>query len=53
MESIGVMKKIQTAMDAASTETAAFKEQATKLTQQVSSLNNVYGNMLNAFGARV
>ncbi len=47
------LKKIQTAMDAASTETAAFKEQATKLTQQVSSLNNVYGNMLNAFGARV
>ena len=47
------LKKIQTAMDAASAETAAFKEQATKLTQQVSSLNNVYGNMLNAFGARV
>lgn len=47
------LKKIQTAMDAASTETIAFKEQATKLTQQVSSLNNVYGNMLNAFGTRV
>ena len=47
------LKKIQTAMDAASAETIAFKDQATKLTQQVSSLNNVYGNMLNAFGARV
>ena len=45
--------KIGSAMQAASAQTEQFKEQATKLTQQVSSLNNVYGNMLNAFGARV
>ena len=44
---------MQNAMDSASAETEAFKAQATKLTQQVSSLNNVYGNMLNAFNARV
>lgn len=46
------LKKIQTAMDGAAAETTAFKEQATKLSQQISSLNNVYGNMLNAFNAR-
>lgn len=47
------LKKVQTAMGEAAIETAAFKDQATKLTQQVSSLNSVYGNMLNAFNARV
>ncbi|MBQ4032718.1 MAG: gliding motility protein GldL, partial [Paludibacteraceae bacterium] len=47
------LKKVQSAMSEAAISTAAFKEQATKLTQQVSSLNNVYGNMLNAFNARV
>lgn len=47
------LKKVQSAMSEAAVSTAAFKEQATKLTQQVSSLNNVYGNMLNAFNARV
>ncbi len=47
------LSKMQNAMDSASAETEAFKAQATKLTQQVSSLNNVYGNMLNAFNARV
>ena len=39
-------------MSSAAEESEAFKAQATKLTQQVSSLNNVYGNMLNAFNAR-
>ena len=47
------LNKIGSAMQAASAQTEQFKEQATKLTQQVSSLNNVYGNMLNAFGARI
>ena len=47
------LNKIGSAMQAASAQTEQFKDQATKLTQQVSSLNNVYGNMLNAFGARV
>lgn len=47
------MGKIKTAMNDAANETEAFKAQATKLTQQISSLNNVYGNMLNAFNARV
>lgn len=47
------LNKIGAAMQAASAQTEQFKEQATKLTQQVSSLNNVYGNMLNAFGARI
>ena len=47
------LNKIGSAMEAASAQTEQFKDQATKLTQQVSSLNNVYGNMLNAFGARV
>ena len=47
------LKKVQSAMSEAAISTAAFKEQATKLTQQVSSLNNVYGKMLNAFNARV
>jgi gliding motility-associated protein GldL len=47
------LNKIGSAMQAASVQTEQFKDQATKLTQQVSSLNNVYGNMLNAFGARI
>lgn len=47
------LNKIGSAMEAASAQTEQFKDQATKLTQQVSSLNNVYGNMLNAFGARI
>ena len=47
------LNKIGSAMQAASAQTEQFKDQATKLTQQVSSLNNVYGNMLNAFGARI
>lgn len=47
------MGKIKTAMNDAANETEAFKAQATKLTQQISSLNNVYGNMLNAFNASV
>lgn len=47
------MKKVQSSLNEAAIETAAFKEQTTKLAQQVSSLNSVYGNMLNAFNARV
>lgn len=47
------MKKVQASLNEAAIETAAFKEQTTKLAQQVSSLNSVYGNMLNAFNARV
>jgi len=47
------LKKVQTALNEAAIETASFKEQTTKLAQQVSSLNSVYGNMLNAFNARV
>jgi gliding motility-associated protein GldL len=49
----GDISKIKTTMTDAATETEAFKAQATKLTQQISSLNNVYGNMLNAFSTRV
>ena len=48
----GDLTKIKTNMGDAASETESFKVQATKLTQQVSSLNNVYGNMLNAFSAR-
>lgn len=47
------MKKVQSALNEAAIETASFKDQTTKLAQQVSSLNSVYGNMLNAFNARV
>ena len=46
------LSKIKSTMSSAAEESEAFKAQATKLTQQVSSLNNVYGNMLNAFNAR-
>ncbi len=46
------LKKVQEAMNEAAFETASFKDQTTKLAQQVSSLNNVYGNMLSAFNAR-
>jgi len=47
------LKKMQEAVNSAAAETTEFKNQATKLTQQISSLNNVYGNMLNAFNTRI
>lgn len=40
--------KIKVAMEASVRESEAFKEQTTKLTQQVSNLNSIYGGMLNA-----
>lgn len=53
MESVNSdFAQMQAALSSATGETVKFKEEATKLTQQVSSLNTVYGNMLNAFGTR-
>jgi len=46
------LNKINAVMDSSVKETEAYKEQTTKLTQQVSSLNNIYGNMLNAMNVR-
>ena len=46
------LEKISVVMDSSARETEAYKEQAAKLTQQVSSLNNIYGNMLNAMNVR-
>jgi len=40
--------KIKATMEASVRETEAFKDQTTKLTQQVSNLNSIYGGMLNA-----
>lgn len=42
--------EMQSALNSAAAETTKFKEEATKLSEKVSSLNTVYGNMLNAFG---
>jgi hypothetical protein len=39
-------------MESSVKETEAYKEQTAKLTQQVSSLNSIYGNMLNAMNTR-
>jgi gliding motility-associated protein GldL len=46
------LEKITAVMDSSVKETEAYKEQTAKLTQQVSSLNNIYGNMLNAMNVR-
>ena len=44
--------KIGSVLDASIKETETYKEQAAKLAQQISSLNNVYGNMLSALSVR-
>jgi len=44
--------KIGSVLDASVRETETYKEQAAKLAQQISSLNNVYGNMLSALNVR-
>ncbi|MDR0874525.1 MAG: gliding motility protein GldL [Prevotellaceae bacterium] len=44
--------KIGAVLDASVKETETYKEQAAKLAQQISSLNNVYGNMLSALNVR-
>lgn len=41
---------MQTALKSAASETLKLKDEASKLSEKVSSLNTVYGNMLNAFG---
>ncbi len=46
------LEKITAVMDSSVREAEAYKEQTAKLTQQVSSLNNIYGNMLNAMNVR-
>ncbi len=46
------LDKINSVMESSVRETEAYKEQTAKLTQQVSSLNNIYGNMLNAMNVR-
>ena len=46
------LEKINAVMESSVKETEAYKEQTAKLTQQVSSLNNIYGNMLNAMNVR-
>jgi len=46
------LDKISAAMDSSVREAEAYKEQTAKLTQQVSNLNNIYGNMLNAMNVR-
>lgn len=42
------MNKIKTATESASRSTEVYQQATAKLTQQVSDLNNIYGNMLNA-----
>lgn len=42
-------RTMQEALNSAASETSKFKDEATKLTAQISQLNTVYGNMLNAF----
>ncbi len=42
--------EIQSAMQQAAAETLKLRDEASKLSEKVSSLNTVYGNMLNAFG---
>jgi gliding motility-associated protein GldL len=46
------LEKINTVMESSVKESEAYKEQTAKLTQQISSLNNIYGNMLNAMNTR-
>lgn len=46
------LEKINSVMESSVKETEAYKEQTAKLTQQVSSLNSIYGNMLNAMNTR-
>lgn len=46
------LEKINSVMDSSVKESEAYKEQTAKLTQQISSLNNIYGNMLNAMNTR-
>ena len=41
-------EKIKTATATAATETEKYKEGTLKLTKQITELNQVYGNMLNA-----
>lgn len=43
--------KLKQTISAASQETESYKAETAKLTQQVASLNNVYGSMLNALNA--
>jgi gliding motility-associated protein GldL len=40
--------KIKAAVNGTVVESEAYKAQAAKLTQQITNLNNIYGNMLNA-----
>lgn len=46
------LEKINAVMESSVKESEAYKEQTAKLTQQISSLNNIYGNMLNAMNTR-
>ena len=47
---VGDVQKMKSATSIAATEAENFKAGTTKLAQQVSDLNKVYGNMLNALG---
>lgn len=44
------LDKIKISVEGSAREAEMYKEQSTKLTQQIASLNNIYGTMLNAMG---
>jgi len=47
---VGDVQKMKTATSIAAVEAENFKTGTTRLTKQITDLNQVYGNMLNALG---
>ena len=46
------LDKVKASVNVSATESEAYKVQSVKLTQQITSLNGIYGNMLNALNIK-